>query len=1243
MSIENDSITVNSGNLTIFEYSKRGDLFSKWSLTSNRMAESKMWQYTNGLGQRYKRVHEGNMQIYAEQKSNEVIPLGHAESITYWIYTKNGNIQEKWDTPKAPGSRSPVSSTDQQNYFRYMYTASGKEETQKRKIEIKAKGQVDNNVLSTKYSGSNGVYLGGSNSITQTEYNERDQIAKSTTTDKVVTLSSESPMRQDTIGGQVVRHQRYSYYLDGRLDTGWTGNGTNDEGYKTVTYDKRGREVSIIDSNGTLKTPQSAKITTSYKDDGTRNESVIFNGRTVSRSEKISVGGLLHRLYISDSTPGENIEAQAAAARAENKIFGTDTVYKYGKNNIQDAVDSIIYPGEGEEKYREVKANYNQYGLEVYRTSIEKVRRQDGLKEVCYYDRDYNYFCENKANYVTEDVVKTDESKEYTDDGYLKKVTSPVGTTNYILDSRGNRLSASNGYSKKYNADDQMAQYVLKGNSFLSAFEYRGKGARYNDFRYDPFGQQAVNSTAEIDEMDGFENNKWLQEHAVFRDWINIHTVQGITQLAIRRAGNFLWDCWPQSNYVQCGIGSDTYRQNSYQYKDATYTTADGIDDNTSWNPATPFAITSTVKPLEAPVTSLSDTLKLNPLDITTSNLPKLVNPNQIDSNTNVNPQDKSIVNNNAIAPVKDFKVEVSISKLDDSEKESANNNAKKSLFATETPANFDDGQYFEHPIYAQNLQTLGTPGEWCNAQAWCKAIRSNLEAWSAENERQQKAEEQRINDQADSLVKDLHARAYREWQRDGAAAIENISIKLTQDLNKGVISPAVRLLYLRTLADGINEGKISEDDVKKLSHSVNLIRKSKNFADSANEQFIFYFKPMLDMYGKEAIAVAVDLLPIIGNIKGVLDSILGKDAITGEKLGLGGRFLAAAGAVFPYMKGASRAVDASKILNRFKSFMEVASEEGRAVLNRVRGGKGGWCANSFSALTPVRTLSGLVAISALSIGTPVLAYNEQTGQNGYYPITDIITHGTKDQGVTYLTVKDPEQADKAELITTTPEHPFYLTAPVDTQPRPKPQGHDDLSTRWVGAGHLKIGDKIKQANGTTGTVTNVVTVQQTQQMFNLTVDEAHTFYVGQDGWLVHNTSNLECKVFSAGVEYAATQAERNAAAYAGKIFNQAGLRGVEKNITIAVAIIEGKVVMSVNGRATKSAQDKLTEVGKQLGIDIIVPPARGTHAEQAIYDVYGSKVSRIGISNPNGPCQSCKDGAVVNGADIVWFPGHRW
>lgn len=43
-----------------------------------------------------------------------------------------------------------------------------------------------------------------------------------------------------------------------------------------------------------------------------------------------------------------------------------------------------------------------------------------------------------------------------------------------------------------------------------------------------------------------------------------------------------------------------------------------------------------------------------------------------------------------------------------------------------------------------------------------------------------------------------------------------------------------------------------------------------------------------------------------------------------------------------------------------------------------------------------------------------------------------------------------------------------------------------------MGAGHFKIGDKIKQADGTVGVIANVVTIQQTQEMFNLTVSEAH-------------------------------------------------------------------------------------------------------------------------------------------------------
>ncbi|MBZ9715041.1 polymorphic toxin-type HINT domain-containing protein [Deinococcus multiflagellatus] len=72
-----------------------------------------------------------------------------------------------------------------------------------------------------------------------------------------------------------------------------------------------------------------------------------------------------------------------------------------------------------------------------------------------------------------------------------------------------------------------------------------------------------------------------------------------------------------------------------------------------------------------------------------------------------------------------------------------------------------------------------------------------------------------------------------------------------------------------------------------------------------------------------------------------------------------------------------------------------------------------------------------------------------------------------------------------------------------------------------MGAGHLKIGDKIKQADGTIGFVANVINVQKTQEMFNLTVSEAHTYYVGNEGWLVHN-QNTPCKIPSGPQTYTA-------------------------------------------------------------------------------------------------------------------------
>ncbi|HXF83847.1 MAG TPA: polymorphic toxin-type HINT domain-containing protein [Anaerolineales bacterium] len=56
-----------------------------------------------------------------------------------------------------------------------------------------------------------------------------------------------------------------------------------------------------------------------------------------------------------------------------------------------------------------------------------------------------------------------------------------------------------------------------------------------------------------------------------------------------------------------------------------------------------------------------------------------------------------------------------------------------------------------------------------------------------------------------------------------------------------------------------------------------------------------------------------------------------------------------------------------------------------------------------------------------------------------------------------------------------------------------------------VKANDLRTADKIRQADGTTGIVWLKWNIHKTQAMYNLTVDTAHTFFVGEGQWLVHN------------------------------------------------------------------------------------------------------------------------------------------
>ncbi|MEO1443185.1 MAG: polymorphic toxin-type HINT domain-containing protein, partial [Chloroflexota bacterium] len=128
---------------------------------------------------------------------------------------------------------------------------------------------------------------------------------------------------------------------------------------------------------------------------------------------------------------------------------------------------------------------------------------------------------------------------------------------------------------------------------------------------------------------------------------------------------------------------------------------------------------------------------------------------------------------------------------------------------------------------------------------------------------------------------------------------------------------------------------------------------------------------------------------------------------------------------------------------------------------------------NSFSADTDVSTPGGDVPIAEIEVGDTVYAYDELTGEVGEYEVIATINHVDEDIIHLYL---------DGELIKTTAEHPFYTDDGV-----------------WVDAANLTAGEQILSLDGDYGEVERVVVVEDANQpMYNLTVDEAHTFYVGE-------------------------------------------------------------------------------------------------------------------------------------------------
>jgi hypothetical protein len=136
--------------------------------------------------------------------------------------------------------------------------------------------------------------------------------------------------------------------------------------------------------------------------------------------------------------------------------------------------------------------------------------------------------------------------------------------------------------------------------------------------------------------------------------------------------------------------------------------------------------------------------------------------------------------------------------------------------------------------------------------------------------------------------------------------------------------------------------------------------------------------------------------------------------------------------------------------------------------------------------------------------------------------------------------------------------------------------------------------------------------------MYNLTVDTAHTFFIGEGQWLVHN----KCK-FGGGVPSPTGSSLANSAR---NLYKANLLWWERRSTTIALTEVNGQLYGTVNGGASASAIPKIQAAIEDMGGKFIPNPnGPESHAEVFLYESVAG-VQTIGISHTGGPCQSCSN-----------------
>ncbi|MTI30878.1 polymorphic toxin-type HINT domain-containing protein [Xanthovirga aplysinae] len=128
---------------------------------------------------------------------------------------------------------------------------------------------------------------------------------------------------------------------------------------------------------------------------------------------------------------------------------------------------------------------------------------------------------------------------------------------------------------------------------------------------------------------------------------------------------------------------------------------------------------------------------------------------------------------------------------------------------------------------------------------------------------------------------------------------------------------------------------------------------------------------------------------------------------------------------------------------------------------------------------TPVHTENGIRPIEQLQKGEKVWAWNEETGEVSLREIADTMQR-TADATL--------ELSFENGQLETTAEHPFFT------------------KKGWKEAGDLEVGDKVRNLQGVWLLVKAIDFRYESKKVYNFEVTDFHTYFVGEHGFLVHNS-----------------------------------------------------------------------------------------------------------------------------------------